>query len=82
VGTPYDERVERLRIAARADRAAAPGLEAYLELVRRQAYRITNEDVARLKAAGHSEDEIFEQTVSVAVAEGLRRLEAGLGAMA
>ena len=80
--TPYDELVERLRVAARPDRPTGPGLEAYLELVRQQAYRITDEDVAAAKAAGHSEDEIFEQTVSAAVAEGLRRLEAGLGAMA
>jgi alkylhydroperoxidase family enzyme len=49
--------------------------------VRRHAYRIGDEDVAALKAAGHTDDEIFEQTVSVAVAEGLRRLEAGLGAI-
>jgi alkylhydroperoxidase family enzyme len=81
VQTPYDELVERLRIAARPDRPAAPGLQSYLELVRRHAYRIGDEDVAALKAAGHTDDEIFEQTVSVAVAEGLRRLEAGLGAI-
>jgi hypothetical protein len=81
VQTPYDELVEGLRGAARPDRPPAPGLEAYLELVRRRAYGITAADVAALKAAGHSEDEIFEQTVSVAVAEGLRRLEAGLRAV-
>ena len=79
--TPYDELVERLRVAARPDRPAEPGLEAYVQLVRRQAYRITDADVEGLKAAGHSEDEVFEQTVSVAVAEGLRRLQAGLRAI-
>jgi alkylhydroperoxidase family enzyme len=42
---------------------------------------VTDADVAALKAAGHSEDEIFERTVVVAVAEGLRRLDAGLEAI-
>jgi alkylhydroperoxidase family enzyme len=48
----------------------------YLEKVRTQAYAVTDEDIAVLKAAGLSDDEIFEQTVGVAVREGLRRLEA------
>jgi len=81
VQTPYDELVERLRVAAQPDRPTAPGLEPYLELVRRQAYRITDDDVAAAKAAGRSEDEIFEQTVSAAVAAGLLRLDAGLKAL-
>ena len=34
--------------------------------------------VRRLKDAGHSEDEIFEQTVSAAVGAGLERLDAAL----
>jgi alkylhydroperoxidase family enzyme len=46
--------------------------------VRRHAYRVTDADVQRLKDAGFSEDEIFEHTVSAAVAAGLERLEAGL----
>jgi len=39
---------------------------------------VTDGDVDELRAAGFSEDEIFEQTVSTAVAAGLERLEAGL----
>ena len=31
-----------------------------------------------LKAAGCSEDEIFEQTVAAAIGQGLRRLDAAL----
>jgi hypothetical protein len=31
-----------------------------------------------LKEAGHSDDEIFEHTVSAAAAAGLERLDAGL----
>ena len=40
--------------------------------------RSPTHDVAALDAAGLSEDEIFEQTVAAAIAEGLRRLDAGL----
>jgi alkylhydroperoxidase family enzyme len=51
----------------------------YLEKVRTGAYAVSDADVDALKAAGITEDEIFEQTVAVALREGLRRLEAGLG---
>ena len=58
-----------------------PAMASYLEQVRSGAYAIADEDVDALKAAGCSEDEIFEQTVAAAVDEGLRRLEAGLRAL-
>ena len=47
----------------------------YLDKVHAHAYAITDGDVAALKAAGLTEDEIFEHTVFVAVGEGLRRLD-------
>lgn len=43
--------------------------------------KVTDRDIEELKEAGFSEDEIFEQTVSVAVAAGLERLDAGLGTL-
>jgi alkylhydroperoxidase family enzyme len=46
--------------------------------VRRAAYRVTDADVDDLRAAGFSEDAIFEQTVSASVSEGLVRLDAAL----
>lgn len=76
--TRYDELVVRLREAAEPDREAPADFGPYLEKVRRHAYRTTEADVQALKDAGYSEDEIFEQTVSVAVAAGLERLVAGL----
>ncbi len=79
--TRYDELIARLRAASQPARPAPPGFAPYLEKVRGGAYRVTDRDVDELKAAGHSEDEIFEQTVSAAVAAGLERLDAGLGAM-
>jgi hypothetical protein len=77
----YDELIDALREAARPDRPAPPEFAPYLEKVRADAYKVTDADVEALKAAGHSEDEIFEHTVSVAVSAGLLRLEAGLNAL-
>lgn len=74
----YEELIERLREASQSDRAAPADMHAYLEKVRLHAYEVTDRDVEALKAAGHSEDEIFEHTVSAAVAAGVERLEAGL----
>jgi alkylhydroperoxidase/carboxymuconolactone decarboxylase family protein YurZ len=51
-------------------------LEAYLQKVRTRAYTVTDADVEALKNAGLTEDEIFEATATVAMSEGLRRLEA------
>jgi alkylhydroperoxidase family enzyme len=66
----------QLREVVRNTAPASAGMEAYLEKVHLHAYRVTDGDVAALKAAGISEDEIFEQTVAAAIAEGLRRLDA------
>jgi alkylhydroperoxidase family enzyme len=70
--TPLD----RLRDVVRDTAPAPEAMEAYLEKVRRHAYRVTDADVEELKAAGVSEDVIFEQTVAAAIGEGLRRLDA------
>ena len=79
--TRYDELIERLRETAQPNREAPTELAPYLEKVRLHAYKVTDADVARLKDAGFSEDEIFEHTVSAAVAAGLERLDAGLGTL-
>lgn len=68
--------VEELRALATSQPAPRPRLTPYLEKVRSRAYTITDRDVEELKEAGISEDEIFEATVAVAIAEGLRRLDA------
>ena len=78
--TRYDALVGGLREAA-PETEAPDDFDRYLDKVRRHAYKVTDEDVQALKDAGHSEDAIFEQTVAVAIAAGLERLEAGLGAL-
>lgn len=70
------ERLSDLRAVVRNTAPARAELEPYLQKVHLHAYRVTDEDVAALTAAGVSEDEIFEQTVAAAISEGLYRLDA------
>jgi alkylhydroperoxidase family enzyme len=76
--TRYDSLVEGLREASRPERQAPAEFAPYLDKVRRNAYKVTDADVQALRDTGYSEDEIFEETVSVAVAAGLERLDAAL----
>lgn len=76
--TQYDPLIAALREAARPDRQPPPELEPYLEKVRLHAYKVVDRNVEDLKASGFTEDEIFEHTVSAAVAAGLGRLDAAL----
>lgn len=69
-----------MAIAAQVDRSDP--LATYLQKVALYAYRITDKDIERLKAAGHTEDEIFELTVSAAVGAATKRLDRGLAALA
>jgi alkylhydroperoxidase family enzyme len=78
--TRYDRVIAQLR-AALPNREAPPDFHTYLDKVRLHAHTISDEDVQALKDAGHSEDEIFEYTVSAAAAAGLERLDAGLRAL-
>ena len=75
------EPIEELQAVVAAVAPEPPALAPYLDKVRSRAYTVTDADVSSLIAAGVSEDEIFEHTVAVAAAEGLRRLDAGLGAI-
>lgn len=53
----------------------------YLDKVARTAYKVTDKDIASLKEAGYSEDEIFEITWGVAVGAGLGRMKQGMMAL-
>ncbi len=68
--------IDMLRALASDAQAPDDQLAPYLAKVRARAYTVTDDDVERLKRAGFTEDEIFEATVSVAIGEGLRRLDA------
>ena len=83
------ERLERLRrlrdcVAAVTDgqrRAKDPAFAAYLEKVARHAHTVTDEDVAALRAAGYSEDEIYEATVACSLTVATDQMERGLRAL-
>jgi alkylhydroperoxidase family enzyme len=70
------ESIDELRAVVAVTSPAAPALQPYLAKVRDRAYAVTDADVEALTAAGSSDDEIFEQTVAVAIGQGLRRLDA------
>jgi alkylhydroperoxidase family enzyme len=76
------QRADRL-VAGDDPRQATPvGLPAdlarHVDAVIRHAYRITDDDVARLSSAGHSDDTVFEATVTAAVSAGTSRLARAL----
>ena len=66
-----------LRQAVATGDAVPEPWRAYTETVRDASYRVTEADIAGLRAAGHSEDEIFEVTVAAAVGAALRGYDAG-----
>ncbi len=67
-------------------RAAAEGaglpsdLQALIDKVHRHAYKVTDEDVARLQTT-YGDDRLFEIVVSAALGASRRRLIAGLEAL-
>lgn len=81
--SPLDQ-LRRLRDAVLARTAPTPpsaALARYLEKVEHRATSITDDDVARLLASGHDQDEVFERTVGAALGAAIVRFEAGLRAL-
>lgn len=54
---------------------------ALVDKVAKTAWKVSDEDVAAVKAAGLAEDEIFELTVAAAFGEATRQLTAALAAV-
>ena len=50
----------------------------YISKVAKHSYKVTDMDINQLKAAGYSEDELYELTVCAAFGAGLARLNRGL----
>jgi alkylhydroperoxidase family enzyme len=67
--------IDELRTVAAALPPAPEAMGDYLADLRDRAYSVSDADVAALLEQGISQDEIFEQTVGVAIREGLRRLD-------
>ena len=70
-----------LRAAAATGDPLPEPWQAYATTVRDASYRITDTDIDRLIAAGHTEDQIFEVTVAAAVGAALRSFDAGRNAL-
>jgi alkylhydroperoxidase family enzyme len=69
------------RVMAATSREIPGPLGSYLTKVREASHRITDADIAALRSAGHSEEEIFELTVAAAFGAALRSRDAGLRAL-
>lgn len=63
------------------DQEVPEAVRPYVEKVRREAYKVTDADIAALRDAGYSEDQIFELTVSTALGAGMHRLDAAMEAL-
>jgi hypothetical protein len=82
-----------LRLAVKARASALGGWEmeaagsvpdeiaVFVDKVAVDAYKVTDPDVERLRAAGYSEQEIFEVTVCAALGAAMGRLRRGLDAL-
>ncbi len=70
------------RAAYDLDKAALPeAVRALIEKTAKHAYKVTDDDVAAAKAAGVSEDELFELVVCAALGQAMRQLDAAFGAI-
>jgi hypothetical protein len=69
------------RLAAFENRDVDPRARALIDKVTRHAWKVTDEDVAAVKAAGLSEDEIYELVVCAALGQSSRQLDAALAAL-
>ena len=71
-----------LRRAAFANQGALGPARTLLDKVARNAYKVTDEDIAEAKAGGLAEDEIFELAVAAALGQATRQLAAARAALA
>jgi len=61
--------------------AGPEGATALIDKVTKHAYRVTDEDITAAKAAGFSEDQIFELVACAAIGQANRQLENALAAL-
>ena len=70
-----------LREAAASGKDLPADLAPVIEKIRRHAYKVTDDDIAALRAAGRSDDELFELTCAAAVGVALHRCRRALAAI-
>jgi alkylhydroperoxidase family enzyme len=69
------------RRAAFDNKETPPKIRDLLDKVTKNAWKVTDEDVAAVSKAGLSDDEIFELVVCAAVGQSTRQLDAALAAL-
>jgi hypothetical protein len=72
---------KEMRRAAFLNRDVPESARALVEKVAKNAWKVTDEDIANAKEAGLSEDEIFELVVCAALGQATRQIDAALGAL-
>ena len=70
------------RAQAFSDAGVPAPLRALISKVATRPAQVTDEDFAAAKAAGFSEDQVFELVIAAAVGQSARLYEAGLAALA
>lgn len=69
------------RVAAFRNEGVAEPARALIDKVAKNAYRISDEDIAAAKQTGLTEDEIFELVVCAAIGQSSRQIENALAAL-
>lgn len=68
----------RAAAAGSGSEGLPPVAEPVIDKIRRNAYEVTDEDIAALRDAGLDEDAIFELTIAAAVGVAARRLDTAM----
>lgn len=71
-----------LRRAAFDNTAPSGPLSRLVDKVAHRSFQVTDDDVAAVRAAGYSEDQIFEIAVCAAVGQASRQYDSALAALA
>ena len=74
------ETAPELRQAVARNEAVPPELQSLVDKIRQHAYRVTDEDVARVQSA-YGDDKAFEIIVSAALGASRQRRVTGLAAL-
>jgi alkylhydroperoxidase family enzyme len=70
----------QIRAAAAAGSGAPQELQSLIDKIHRHAYKVTDDDIARLQST-YTDDQLFEIVVSAALGASRQRLSAGLKAL-
>ena len=69
------------RRAAFDNREVPEAARSLIDKVTKNAWKVTDEDVAAVRQAGMSDDQIFELSVSAALGQSTRQLDSALAAL-